>query len=150
MAVRTSKSLSVALLLVVSVVICATQAVAQVPDEWTCSSAWWDDGLCDCGCGVFDEDDCADETTASCYSGPHSCPAGQAPSPDQNWLCRDVVCGDGVRDRPDEACDDGNTDDDDGCSAACEIEAGWACPTEGAPCLEIPAVWTQEADDFGA
>lgn len=27
----------------------------------------------------------------------------------------------------DERCDDGNTDDGDGCSAACEVEAGWDC-----------------------
>ena len=36
------------------------------------------------------------------------------------------VCGDGVV-QPGEACDDGNTSDGDGCSAACEVECGFAC-----------------------
>src|SRR5690606_19787950 len=33
----------------------------------------------------------------------------------------DALCGDEVLD-PDEACDDGNETDGDGCSASCEIE----------------------------
>ena len=36
------------------------------------------------------------------------------------------VCGDGVV-QPGEACDDGNSSDGDGCSAACEVECGFAC-----------------------
>ena len=36
------------------------------------------------------------------------------------------MCGDGVV-QPGEACDDGNTSDGDGCSAACEVECGFAC-----------------------
>ena len=41
-------------------------------------------------------------------------------------------CGDGVLDTEDaEACDDGNREDNDGCSATCTIEAGYAC--EGTP-----------------
>ena len=28
-------------------------------------------------------------------------------------------------------------DDGDGCSASCEIEEGYACPTPGDPCVEI-------------
>jgi fibro-slime domain-containing protein len=46
-------------------------------------------------------------------------------------------CGDRVRD-PIEACDDGNNDDDDGCSADCMmIEPGYRCPTVGALCVAI-------------
>jgi cysteine-rich repeat protein len=49
-----------------------------------------------------------------------------------------------------EACDDGNADDGDGCSADCELEEGWTCgdtqPTEcTAPDLLVrivSAVWT--------
>lgn len=37
-----------------------------------------------------------------------------------------VVCGDGYMDIH-EACEDGNVDDGDGCSAACLIEEGWSC-----------------------
>jgi MYXO-CTERM domain-containing protein len=36
------------------------------------------------------------------------------------------VCGDGLLVGA-EACDDGNTDDSDGCSAVCGIEEGWVC-----------------------
>ena len=36
------------------------------------------------------------------------------------------VCGDGSRHET-EACDDGNMDGDDGCSAACKVELGWSC-----------------------
>lgn len=37
-----------------------------------------------------------------------------------------IVCGDGYMDVH-EACEDGNTDDGDGCSAACGVEPGWTC-----------------------
>ncbi|MFH2005595.1 MAG: DUF4215 domain-containing protein [bacterium] len=35
-----------------------------------------------------------------------------------------------------EGCDDGNVDDGDGCSAACEVESGWEC--SGVPSLCTP------------
>ena len=44
------------------------------------------------------------------------------------------TCGDGAKDDIVEECDDGNSIDGDGCSAACKIETGWAC--SGAPCEE--------------
>ncbi len=34
-----------------------------------------------------------------------------------------------------EQCDDGNSMSGDGCSATCQIEKGWQCPTAGAPCI---------------
>ena len=36
------------------------------------------------------------------------------------------TCGDGVQ-AGNEDCDDHNTDDDDGCSADCTLEAGYSC-----------------------
>jgi fibro-slime domain-containing protein len=42
------------------------------------------------------------------------------------------VCGDGNQD-PDEACDDGNRLDGDGCSSACTVEEGFACTAEPSP-----------------
>ena len=50
-------------------------------------------------------------------------------------------CGDGVI-GPGEQCDDGvppakktgSNAIDDGCSALCQIEANWTCPTAGQPC----------------
>ena len=49
---------------------------------------------------------------------------------DTTALCQ---CGNGVVDVGDgEACDDGNNDDNDGCSASCEVEYGYTCaPPEG-------------------
>jgi cysteine-rich repeat protein len=37
------------------------------------------------------------------------------------------VCGDGFRRHSFEQCDDGNTEDGDGCSSSCMIEPGWLC-----------------------
>ena len=46
-------------------------------------------------------------------------------------------CSDGVINSG-EACDDGNDDDGDGCSADCKsVELGWACPDEGQPCKKL-------------
>ena len=38
----------------------------------------------------------------------------------------EAICGDGLP-TLEEACDDGNDADGDGCSAICEIEPGWVC-----------------------
>ncbi len=48
-------------------------------------------------------------------------------------------CGDGfVQVAKGETCDDGNRVSGDGCSASCQLEEGWTCPTPGAPCLPPP------------
>ncbi|MEM9057681.1 MAG: DUF4215 domain-containing protein, partial [Pseudomonadota bacterium] len=49
-----------------------------------------------------------------------------SPAPPSPSVCTAVPCGDALLD-PGEQCDDGNTNDGDGCSAACQIEAGFAC-----------------------
>ena len=36
-----------------------------------------------------------------------------------------------------EACDDGNVQSGDGCSATCTLEVGWTCPSLGEPCHEV-------------
>ncbi len=47
------------------------------------------------------------------------------------------VCGDGLHHK-EEACDDGNTADGDGCSADCAlVEPGFSCPLDGQPCRAI-------------
>ncbi|MFH1725559.1 MAG: LamG-like jellyroll fold domain-containing protein, partial [Elusimicrobiota bacterium] len=43
-------------------------------------------------------------------------------------------CGDGALEAP-EACDDGNTSNGDGCSAACAVEAGYVCGGEPSVCV---------------
>lgn len=46
-----------------------------------------------------------------------------------------AYCGDGLINRAEEHCDDGNTTPGDGCTAACDqVEADWTCPTPGQPC----------------
>ncbi len=44
------------------------------------------------------------------------------------------VCGDGLRIAgSDEECDDGNRNEEDGCTD-CKVEPGWACAAMGGPC----------------
>ncbi|MGE0791002.1 MAG: DUF4215 domain-containing protein [Sandaracinaceae bacterium] len=45
-------------------------------------------------------------------------------------------CGNSMLDTG-EGCDDGNAMADDGCSATCDVEAGWSCMTAGSACTEI-------------
>jgi MYXO-CTERM domain-containing protein len=47
-------------------------------------------------------------------------------------ICALIRCGDGHLAPEAEACDDNNTADGDGCSAVCEVEAGWSCTTNTA------------------
>ncbi len=67
-----------------------------------------------------------------------------------NQACA-VTCGDGVRDAS-EQCDDGNRSNGDGCSASCQMEAGYECsdlivedtvncPTGGGKCLVLPITY---------
>lgn len=57
--------------------------------------------------------------------------------------CRNPTCGDGVREGS-EACDDGNTDPLDGCSADCGIEAGDGC----SDAVALDARWDEDAGRY--
>eukprot|EP00961_Rhodomonas_salina_P037329 501695-Rhodomonas_salina.1 len=59
-------------------------------------------------------------------------------------------CGDGIRANTEE-CDDGNSDDYDGCSASCIIEdlAGWQCTMPSCSQSECSCGWNC-SDDTGA
>jgi fibro-slime domain-containing protein len=46
-----------------------------------------------------------------------------------------AFCGDGLINRGGEVCDDGNAESSDGCTATCQLEAGYACPTPGLRCV---------------
>lgn len=50
--------------------------------------------------------------------------------------CMTLVCGDGDIEGTEE-CDDNNLNNDDGCSAVCEIEPGWECSNEPSICTEL-------------
>ena len=69
-----------------------------------------------------------------------SCTGGDATTP-QNDVCTEV-CGDGVDTNVTEACEDGGTAPDDGCSPTCTVETGWYClpddadPTTTDDCYE--------------
>ena len=48
----------------------------------------------------------------------------------------DPTCGDGILNQALEVCDDGNVESADGCTGDCrQIEANYACPTPGTPCV---------------
>ena len=68
-------------------------------------------------------DGCSSECTVETGCG-YTCAGGSATDKD---VCTST-CGDGFKAHS-EACDDGNNDDDDGCSNACLIEAGYTCST---------------------
>lgn len=55
-----------------------------------------------------------------------------------NLTLRNIECGDGIISTG-EVCDDGNIDNDDGCTASCAIEAWRECTGEPSVCTEIPA-----------
>jgi cysteine-rich repeat protein len=67
-------------------------------------------------------------------SGPaptlEQCDAAALPTATCNTNCTTSVCGDGRRNpvaAANEACDDGNTNSGDGCSATCQTEVGFTC-----------------------
>jgi len=66
---------------------------------------------------------CANHTDQTTCSGVAGC----------TWTGAVTVCGDGVVDS-DEACDDGNTANADGCSSICGVEANYTCTGEPSNC----------------
>ena len=52
------------------------------------------------------------------------------------WKCS-ALCGDGILIVSQEECDDNNTDNYDGCSSTCTIEAGFECSGEPSQCYFI-------------
>ncbi|MFQ5514943.1 MAG: hypothetical protein ACE5FG_10940, partial [Myxococcota bacterium] len=82
-----------------------------------------------------------DDTASSCFYDAGIC-RGCGPNNANSGLCVDTCeispCGNGRLD-PGEACDDGNTDDQDGCSSACEIETSFVCAGEPSFCGRVGA-----------
>jgi cysteine-rich repeat protein len=64
-----------------------------------------------------------------------------APNPGSNVGTCQLVCGDGVVEMG-EACDDGNNTNGDGCSQACQIEAGSVCSGMPSLCGTPTPTWT--------
>lgn len=112
-------------------------ATCQVENGWTCPQA----GVCFrnpfCGDNIVQAtrgEECdppspGNGCSATCQEESGWICVGLGPS-----TCVQPVCGNGVVD-PGEQCDDGNnTNPADGCHN-CAIATGWACPTQGAPCI---------------
>ncbi len=74
-----------------------------------------------------DDDPCTtdscSESVGECVNTPITCNDMECPEGFfcLNCECIESICGDGYQ-APDEMCDDGNTQDGDGCSSVCEIE----------------------------
>lgn len=65
--------------------------------------------------------------------------------------CRAAACGDSVI-AGDEECEDGDTDEGDGCSSTCRLEPGYKCPTAGQTCEktvcgDAKSEGTEQCDD---
>jgi cysteine-rich repeat protein len=56
-----------------------------------------------------------------------------------------IICGNGIIETS-EVCDDGGTNDGDGCSAVCQIETGYQCSGEPSVCNEIGQLVINEID----
>ena len=87
-----------------------------------------DDGTGDAADADDDDDDDDDDVT----SGPGPDTTADGGSDDSSGTSD--VCGDGMR-TGDEACDDGNTDNADGCSAQCQLSGTllWSVPFDASP-----------------
>ncbi len=78
-------------------------------------------------------------------SGPDATSTVDAPAVDAEMP---AICGDGIVE-PGETCDDGNTIPGDGCSAICQIEPGYTCPTAGKPCISTVDAGLRRRKDRG-
>ncbi|MEM6926623.1 MAG: hypothetical protein AAF602_06830 [Myxococcota bacterium] len=104
------------------------------PPDWTCVVGYYDDGLCDCGCGARDAD-CADGRASSCdycnaassggCNSTTACPGDILPfdnatcSAPASWTCSEHLWADGSCDcgcgALDLDCVDGSRDSCDTC-----------------------------------
>lgn len=115
----------------------ATTALAEAPPRWSCDETWYEDGVCDCGCGAVDRD-CAGDTFEVCERS--GCATGQVPWEHNIGNCMISACGDGWRDEAmGEACDDFEALSGGGCAADCStVNAGWICGERAEGCEEDP------------
>ena len=120
-----------------TVVHCATTSdtacrVTQcVPATGVClQSATNEHGACDDGDACTLDDAC---TVGACVGTP-CVSLGQVC---RDGACAEVVCGDGWI-GPGEACDDGDDEGGDGCSAVCQVSEGYTCAGEPSVCAPSP------------
>ncbi len=131
------------------------------PPGWTCSSYYYHDGSCDCGCGAFDPD-CDDASVESCEvcSAFGSCAGGVCPAaidPTDNstcavpegWTCSTDLYNDGF----DCDCGCGVVDPDCASASVTSCTSCWhGCSQESCPgpidhdnnaiCTGVPTNWS--------
>jgi cysteine-rich repeat protein len=106
-------------------------STGMIEEEWTCvdePSICSEDCVPECGMNVCGDDGCGGSCGAC--AAEESCNVG---------VCEVIVIqefGNGIIEVP-ELCDDGNTDDLDGCSSIGAIEQGYECLVAGEPCVLI-------------
>lgn len=113
-------------LLLAGILLSFATVQAQVPSGWSCDDAFFQDGICDCGCDAIDRD-CQPGTFEVCERD--GCGAGTVPWEHQPYTCMRSACGDGWADEASgEVCDDGEALRGGGCSADCRsVNEGWTC-----------------------
>lgn len=98
------------------------------PGEWTCASALWGDGICDCGCGVRDFDcsrgsctltECVEATCDACYTASHAYKACVEDPDPADWTCA-------MAQQVDDVCDCGCGTPDPACNGSGCVEPGCA------------------------
>jgi len=104
----------------------------------TCSSCPGDCGACQqpvCGNTIVETGEQCDGNTQPCTTGGY--PGTQSCTGSCTWgtCTTSLFCGDGSIDG-NEICDDVNTDNGDGCSGSCLVEAGWSCSGEPSSCIK--------------
>jgi cysteine-rich repeat protein len=87
------------------------------------------------GCGD-DAPVVIDDGSSTGSTGAESTTAPDGTSEDPDSTGEAPGCGDGLR-TEEEACDDDNTMDGDGCSSMCAIEEGWLCNGQPSVCFAV-------------
>lgn len=118
-----------------------SQSPNGTEDGAVCGNGWIEAGeTCDDGNTAAEDgcsEACAVEAGYRCPEAGKTCekeanggeePGGETPVP---------KCGDGKLGQ-NEACDDGNNVDGDGCTSDCRVESGFACPSPGDVCERLP------------
>ncbi|MCP4501850.1 MAG: hypothetical protein GY822_17970 [Deltaproteobacteria bacterium] len=109
-----------------------------VPNDWTCDGDYFDDGECDCGCGVKDFDCPVTNDLAVCEF--ELCDLTESPKPGTTYLCfpGDWTCNGDLYDEESGACDCGcgilDPDCDDATTASCENCGATGSCAEGSTC----------------
>mmetsp|Transcript_41983 Transcript_41983/g.98471 ORF Transcript_41983/g.98471 Transcript_41983/m.98471 type:complete len:1625 (+) Transcript_41983:1-4875(+) len=112
-------------------------AACSVELGWSCVKGNGVPDTCNNGCGdgrLTGSEECDDGANAdgdgcssSCrVEGGWTCGPSNATDAQSSSVCN-TTCGDGYRVALREACDDGNTNPNDGCSASCTVESGAEC-----------------------